>query len=455
MLSLAGLIAKGIGAVYRIPLTGLLGGYQLGLYQMAYPLFCVLLTFSSAGIPNALSRMVATEKGDVMHGALTLFSLLGLAGGAAMLLLAPFMSGLQGEKSLISCYFSLAPSVFFVALIAVLRGYFQGKNDMRPTALSEIIEQLVKAGAGLALSGLVPVHRRASFALLAVTLSEAVALCYLAWLYRRERRGLLVRERRGGSVLRSALPVMAAAALLPLSRMVDSVLIVRRLNVFTDRAVAMYGLFSGAAASLCALPATLCYGLVAAIVPLVSESAKRGDGEEGSARAMYALLLTLLLSLPFALLLLFFAPYIVNFLYPSLSLSDRGTLCALVRMLSISSVFLAGVDTLSASLTGLGRAKKAALSMGIAVTVKTILELLLINGRFLIVGAAAAANLCYPIAFFLDLMYTVRKNKEKAYDHGHRLGNGAGGVDPQRPQGTAGGRRGGPSYRRDPRGAEP
>ena len=147
--------------------------------------------------------MVAAEKGDVMKSALRLFALLGAVGTIVMLLLSPVMSGIQGEKSLTYCYVLLAPSVFFVALIAVFRGYFQGKNDMAPTALSEILEQIVKAGAGLLLTGLASdAAHGAAYALFAVTLSECAALFYLAAKYNASRRMLLVRERSGMSLPR-------------------------------------------------------------------------------------------------------------------------------------------------------------------------------------------------------------------------------------------------------------
>lgn len=455
IISLAGLLAKGIGALYRIPLTGMLGGYGTGLYQMAYPLFCVLLTFSSSGIPSALSRMIAGGKAEsVMGSALRLFSFLGAAGTLFMFLLAPLMSNLQGDRSLLPCYLALAPSVFFVALIAVYRGYFQGKNDMKPTAISEIVEQLVKAGAGLFLTSLTPDPRKgAALALLSVSVSEFAALIYLGGKYRRKRRILLVRRRSGLSVLRAALPVMAAASILPVSRMADSIIVVRLLARHTENAVSLYGLYAGAAVSLCALPATFCYGFVAATVPAVSEGAEK-NGEEGRNRAMFALLLTVLLSLPFAVILCVFARYIVNFLYPALSFPDRETLAELVRLLSLSSVFLSGIDTLSASLTGLGKAKYAAFSMGIAVTVKFALEIVLVNGKFLIAGAAVAAGACYPIAFFLDLLYTVRKKKVKSYDNGHRIGDGTGRSDAERPEGVEGSGRSDPAHGRDSRRAE-
>ena len=112
------LLAKAIGAVYRISLTGILGSYGIGLYQMAYPLFLLFLTFSSAGIPSAISRVVAAESAHGrlatghMRTALRLFSLVGLAGTLFMGIAAVFMSGVQQEENLTACYLALTPSVF-------------------------------------------------------------------------------------------------------------------------------------------------------------------------------------------------------------------------------------------------------------------------------------------------------------------------------------------------------
>ncbi len=429
VISLGAIAAKGIGAFYRIPLAAILGGYGTGLYQMAYPLFVVLLTFSSTGIPSALARIVARDSangcGGSVSNALRLFALLGLFGTVLMCLITPFMSALQGDSRLIPCYLALAPAVFLVSLIAVLRGYFQGRGEMAPTALSEIVEQIVKAGAGILLAGSAsdPAEGAAK-ALFAVTLSEAAALLGLYVRYRgmRERK-FLARESSGGTLLFSALPVMAATSLLPLSHMTDSILVVRLLSRYTDRAVTLYGLLAGGCATLASLPATLCYGLVAAIVPAVSRSFAEGEHGEGTARALYALLVTVLLSAPCAAGLIVFARPIVSLLFPRLTAQDTETLISLLRLSALSSVFLAGIDTLSAALTGMGRAKKAALSMLAAVTGKTALELLLVNGKLLVFGAAIAANACYTVAFFLDLFYTVRKEKEKAHDHGDRIGN--------------------------------
>lgn len=457
VISFGGLVAKGIGALYRIPLVGLLGGYGMGLYQMAYPLFCVILTFSSAGIPSAFSRMIAgeTAKGkdsaQTVKTALKLFSLLGLCGTLLMCMFAPYMSELQGDGGLLACYFALAPSVFFVSLIAVFRGYFQGKSNMAPTAISEIVEQVFKATAGLYFAYRFQSEpaRAVMYTLLAVTVSEIAAALYLGLRFRGEPRRpfMCVVKPTGGEIFASAFPVMVSAALLPLSQTVDSVLIVRLMAQYSDRAVTLYGLFTGGAVSLVNLPATLCFGLAAASVPAVSACFARGETEEGRSRAVYALAVTLALAVPCALGLFFFAGRIVPLLYPSLPAEDAALLVRLIRLSSVSAATLAGVDTLSACLTGMGKAKRAALSMLVAVLVKFALQWLLVsNPAFSVSGAAIAANACYFVAFSLDLFYTVKrdnpKKRTKGHDYNHRFGNGSGRCERARIKGDARGGQG-------------
>ncbi len=443
ILTLGGLAAKVIGALYRIPLANALGGYGMGLYQMAYPLFCVLLTFTSTGIPSALSRVVAaerargTENGGTVRSALRLFGFLGAAGTAAMLLFALPMAGLQGDEGLVSCYVMLAPSVLLVALLSVFRGYFQGCGDMAPTAVSELIEQAVKAGVGIffAYRYQNTPERAAAYVLLSVTVSEAAALLILMLRYRftRHSRTLRARTQHPRNLLAPVLPVMAASALLPLSQMADSVLLVRLLSVHASDAVAQYGLFSGGAVALYSLPATAAYGFAAAAVPEISRAAARGDAAEGKRHSLTALFITLALALPCAAGLALLARPVVDFLYPSLSSADAALLVQLVRMTAVSAATLAGVETLAACLTGMGRAKYAALSMLVAVLVKFAVQAALVpRPQFGIGGAAIAADLCFLIAFFMDLYYTVRKPKERAYDHGRESRRGARGSDPQR-----------------------
>ena len=412
-------IAKAIGAIYRISLTRTLGSYGIGLYQMAYPLFLLFLTCTSAGIPSALSRVIAAESArgrettGQMRTALRLFALIGLVGSVLMGIAAVFMSSLQQEKNLTACYLALSPSVFLCALVSVLRGYFQGKNDRLPTAVSEVVEQAVKATFGFvaAQAAESPVEG-AVLALMGVSFSELIALIILVQKYRGERKVKSLRRVKAYSLVDAVVPVMAAASLLPLSRTIDSVVVVRLMARYTGRAVALYGLFTGGVLSLVDLPASLTGGFVAAAIPLVSSSSSKGDSETAKKNAALALLFTFALSVPCALGLFFFAGPVVKLLYANLPAGDLATVISLIRLSSISAVSLSAVNTLAASLTGMGRAKYAARAMLAAISVKFVLQLLLVSNPSLSVsGAAIASNACYLVAFLLDSLYTWRGPK--------------------------------------------
>ncbi len=156
IISLGGIVAKILGACYRIPLANILGAEGLGIYQMVYPLYCLLLTISATGIPSGLARMVS--KADLGEGysskillkkALLLFATIGIAASLLMFFLSPLFALIQNENKSIFAYRILAPSVLFVSIISCFRGYFQGKSNFIPTATSEIIEQLIKVLLGL------------------------------------------------------------------------------------------------------------------------------------------------------------------------------------------------------------------------------------------------------------------------------------------------------------------
>ncbi|HBK02274.1 MAG TPA: polysaccharide biosynthesis protein, partial [Clostridiales bacterium] len=178
VLSLAGIVAKVIGAAYRVPLAALLKSEGLGIYQLVFPLYCVLLTFSSTGVPSGISKLVAdgAEGECLKRKAFLLFGFFGLVGSLTMFSFAGRIARAQGEENAAWAYRALSPSVALVSIISVVRGIFQGEQNMVPTAVSQVVEQVVKAAASLAFGFLFgkTVAEKAAFATLGVTLSEAV-----------------------------------------------------------------------------------------------------------------------------------------------------------------------------------------------------------------------------------------------------------------------------------------
>ncbi len=439
MIALGGFVAKAIGALYRIPLTNLIGGHGIGLYQMVYPVYCLLLTVSATGIPSSIAKLTAERLGKgqsdgaLFRTAMKLFLLIGGVGTALMCAIAPFLSAAQGSSEVTAGYFTLAPSVLLVSAISVFRGYFQGRNQMLPTALSEIVEQIVKVGFGLLFAYLFRgnVTRAVIFLLLAVSISELFALFLMLCFYRRAKRKSLPlaqekKEERvsAKSVLRLSVPVTFSAMLIPLSGLLDSVLAVRLLGVYATDAVALYGLFAGGAVTVINLPVSVCYGIAAASVPAVAEAKARAEAGEKNPpsvrkRLFFSLGLTLAIALPSAVGLYLFAQPTAKLIFRSLQEEELLILVRLIKIFSVSALTLSLIQTLSACLTAQGKPKFAALSMLIGVVVKTgAYVLLLQNSEISVFGLAHATNLCYLIAFLLDFLYNIivskkRKEKEK------------------------------------------
>ena len=420
-----GFIAKLIGGLYRIPLTNVIGGRGLGLYQLVYPVYCLFLTVAT-GVPSSIAKLTAEQLGKnksaqpLFKRAMGFFVAVGLTATALMAILAPFIARTQGAEEVLGGYYALAPSVALVSAISVLRGYFQGANDMAPTAISEIIEQAVKVGLGLLFAYLFrgDVARTVVWLLIAVSLSEVVALTLLFVIYNRGKYHLKTQNEWGRyalkPILRMVIPVTVSGMLLPISALLDSVLVPRLLSVYTENAVVLFGLFSGGAVTLINLPVSICYGIAAASVPAVSASSAIGNQKEVRRRIRFSLFVTVMVALPCAVGLYAFADFAVRFVYRNLSAEETNTLIELTRALAVSTVTLACTQTLSACLTAQGKPRYTAFSWLIALSVKTAAYCVwLKNPSMSVFGLAYATNIAYLVAFLLSLVYNFYVSKKR------------------------------------------
>lgn len=155
------IITKGLGAVLKIPLANILGGEGMGYFTTAYSIYTPVLAFAVSGIPMIVTQRVAKyvscgkygKAESVKRCSLLMSLIIGLIGTAIIYITAiPFVSLIaNSEESLLSVLL-IAPAVLFCSVTGVYRGYYEGLNDMLPTALSQIIEAVVKAVLGISLS---------------------------------------------------------------------------------------------------------------------------------------------------------------------------------------------------------------------------------------------------------------------------------------------------------------
>ena len=222
------------------------------------------------------------------------------------------LAKLQGNEDAYLAYIFLAPAVFFVALISCYRGYFQGLMNMMPTALSQILEQVVKLVLGIvAIKLLLPsVPKAVAGATFAITVSEVVALIYLRTKFSKTNRGILPlikteKKQILKLLIKTTLPITLTGLILPLSQVIDSFLTVNILSGYSASATALFGLFSGVALTVVNLPVSVCHGIATVAIPAVSKEKDLNKQNKSAAKSIF---LTLAVSLPCAAICFIFAP---------------------------------------------------------------------------------------------------------------------------------------------------
>ncbi len=201
-------ITKIVGAVLKIPLTNMIGGTGMGYFSTAYSFFSPVYTVLAAGLPVIVTRMTAQsaalgrfkEARGIKSAALTLSVVSGIIGTVFMIAFAvPFSDYAANSHESLLSVLAISPSVLFCCLAAAYRGYYEGLSNMMPTALSQVLESIVKAVMGLGLAGAVLFMGRegvipadkvlpycAAAAVLGVTVGE---LCGTVFLMLRSRLG--------------------------------------------------------------------------------------------------------------------------------------------------------------------------------------------------------------------------------------------------------------------------
>ena len=248
ILGIAGIICKVVGVLYRIPLAHLIGPEGMGVYHKVYPAYNLLLTISSAGLPVAISRMVAhyVTREDPRNArriftmALRMLLVLGLLTTLLMLLFSGQLAAWQGTQESKAGYLAIAPSLFFVCVMSAYRGFLQGQRNMVPTAVSQLIEQIGRvfialpfAYWGMQRGGMA---LGAAGALLGGTIAEGAALLYMLLQHKKADQALdFVPQRDGESpiassiiaqrLIRVSIPITLGACIVPLAGFIDSIML--------------------------------------------------------------------------------------------------------------------------------------------------------------------------------------------------------------------------------------
>lgn len=431
-MAVAGIICRILGVVFRIPLTNIVGNFGMGLYQMVFPLYALLLIISSAGVPVAISKMVAREITDgnkeqckkILWNALVLLGVIGFILSALFVVFSGQIASLQGNKDVGIIYIAIAPSVLLVCIISALRGYFQGLQNMMPTAVSQIIEQLVKIASGILLALLfmkISIVMAVFGAILAVTISETVALVFLIIVYLKSKSLKTAKKTKFsfdkklmGEILRQSLPITAMATIFPLILVFDSLVIINLLKTAGNsakEATQLFGVQSGAVHTLINLPAVLGVALATAVVPTISSLIKQQKTDEIRTKSALAVKIIFILSVFFVVFYLFFADKIIDLLYHNAFKDNEKHFKIATDLLKIESamVVLMGLSQVfTALLQASDRARYPLIALAVGGSAKIVFELVFITTSMGIYAVSISNVICFALAAIINTVFALR-----------------------------------------------
>ncbi len=432
LLMLSGIIVKVIGAFFSIPLANLYGADGNDIFISAYYVYSAMYVISSAGLPVAVSKLVAEalalgrgrEVRRIARLSFAAFLVMGAVMSLGMVLLIDQICLFVGS----SCRYAIltvAPTIFFTCIVSALRGYYQGHANMIPTAVSQVIEALGKLIFGL---GLAWYLMKAGYsldivvagAIGGVTLGTVFSAVFVI-LYALRHRGSKLPDagecRPNGELLRSlirlAVPITVGASVYSVSTLIDTFMVKLRLQegcLMTDAAAGYtYGAY-GFAVKLFNLPLVLTASIGISLIPAISSAMALGQEQKARTLTESAFRLTGLLAFPCAVGLAVLPGPILNLLYGSQP--EACALAAPLLRLIAPAVFLASMVTVTGTvLQAMDRPGLPVISMALGAAVKIGCNYVLVGLPDVgISGAPISTCLCYFTIMAINLWH-IRRQK--------------------------------------------
>ncbi|HHY06894.1 MAG TPA: polysaccharide biosynthesis protein [Clostridia bacterium] len=369
ILLLASVLVKFLGFLYQILIIRLISPEGIGIFNLVFPLYVTALVLTTAGLPLAVSKFVAAEvaaenyqQAEKIFGtALTLLFIFATIITFFFILMAPkLINFLYTDPRVLPAFLFLLPTLLLVSIASVIKGFFQGLQDMRPTALSQLIEQTVRISSGLLLIYLLRPYGLTWTAVglsIAIFLSELSGLIYLVTLYKNKISRQLFHKPSLAIIKQLfsfGIPITITRIISSTVVALESSLIPRQLKKAgrtLSEATSFYGELSGVAFTILAIPSTLTFSLATTLVPAISEAQSKQQKQLLSRRTSEAIGITIIAGMPCGLILFYWGPLITKLLF---NVTQAGEL---LKILALGSIFLYLLQTTTGILQGLGCVK--------------------------------------------------------------------------------------------------
>ena len=436
VLSIAGILCKLIGVLFSIPLNMISTKVATNFY-LVYPTYTLLLTVSSAGLPVAVSRLVAgfLARNDRRNAwntfkcaLLTLF-VIGLFFSVLMVLLNSVLVNMVGVEETSAGYYAIAPCVLIVCVLSAFRGLFQGQQNMVPTAVSQVMEQVGKVALSLPLAALglkKSVTAGAAGALLGITLSEMIALLYMIIRFYVKKAEFdhypqnpdipgISRKSLFSRLVRISVPITISACIIPFSQFIDSAMMIQRMRIATlsqEHAEAYYGLFTSVVIRLINIPTALALAISMSLVPAISACKAKNDDIAVRKETHTGMRYAFIIGFPCSVGMSILSKQIVSFFYSNVKEFTPEKIQLAAELLTFSAmtvVLFTVVQATSSILQGLRKQKIPMYTMIAGVAVKILLNYILIGTPGIhIHGGPYASIACYLIVMIINTYFVCK-----------------------------------------------
>lgn len=439
ILGIAGFMSKVVGVLFRVPLAWIIGESGVGTYQLIFPTYSLLLTISSAGLPAAISRMVAhcLAKDDpynarrVFQSALYILIVFGLVTTIILIAGSGFISEhiIKNPDAKLG-FIAIAPSLFLVCVMSAFRGFMQGQQDMVPTAVSQLVEQVGKVAVALPLAALgmkISIAHAAAGALLGTSITEGLALLYIMIPHARRKKKLdtypqdktqlpIPMRTLMKRLTVNAIPITLGACIVPLAAFVDSAMLVSRLQQIgytKESATDLFGLYGGLVINLINVPTAFSIALGMSLVPAISGYYARHDFEGVARQSGLGLRLSFLIGFPCSMGLSLLAQPLLHFFYGGSISPENISLAAEYLVVSgLTVVIFILVQSTSSILQGMHKQRIPMYTLMIGVAFKIILNYVLVGIPDINMhGAPVSSLVCYTVSMVPNIYYVLKYSR--------------------------------------------
>lgn len=435
LLTVTMVITKLIGALFKIPVANLLDKEGMSAFYAAYNIYNLLLVVSTAGLPLALSRLVSeaealgreNQKKRVFRITTALFLALGIVCSAVMFFLAQPLAALLHNSMSVPAIRVLSPAVLFVCVLSAIRGYTQGQGNMRPTALSEVIESTTKLVVGMVLVWWLlqkgyPKHIGAAGAIAGVTTGTFLGMVILlGYLLRHcEHRQSMDTPQEARTILKRLLsigvPITIGACGMTLLNLLDQSLVQgtlqNSLGYSETVATALYGEYTYAV-NLFALPTAFIYPVTISLIPAITAALTQRNYRAAQSHTASAFRMTALLAIPAGVGLSVLARPIMDLLYFAVP-ETAAAASEHLRVLGFASILVCFMTMTNAILQAYGKERVPLWTLLAGGVMKVITNYLMVaNPDIGIHGAPVSTLYCYALIVLLNLIAIWRCVPEK------------------------------------------